>query len=253
MPFWRGVGVSTSSARYAVPIVIITLLTSSAISTYFALRREHTNRLVADKAEIFLGSFPQGSPEKSATFRIMNDSYKKIYVDKYIASCGCTVAEVKPTVIDPGQVAICKIKFAPEESYGRLTNFVQLLHGFVDGKDKNTLTLKIVADVVPNFTVTPDRLSFGPSGGTKVVKITRREGATGIIQLPFSNDAAFTPSLDRTSENEWLISVHYDKSKWNYSEESYMEPKLTIPAIDEDNGKNYTYIVYINIDNNVNH
>ncbi len=173
----------------------------------------------------------------STVFFYTNKSDETIKIKSIHTTCGCTVPLNYKKILKPGEVGSVTIIFNSEDFTGLISREI-----FFETKPRLTTKpkLTIIANVIPKFKFTPDKLIIDIKSGVK--SYTRKIVLTSQLYEKFTikkltyNKRALNISVNKISENKYYIiltlySDYIKADKFHYYNEKIIFYILTKTGI----------------------
>jgi hypothetical protein len=218
-------------------IALTTLILTACLGTLAAASPE----VAVDRPVFDFGTIPQGKKVEH-TFILKNKGSTSLTIKNTRTSCGCTVASVSSSVIQPGKSAEIKASFDSSNFFGNITKTIS-----VETNDpKNTVyTLTLKGTVVEEIVVTPRQVNLGTlrvgiakemaisieNRGSKQIQLTEVKSSLSQVVVKTAKNvvnpgSTGTIMLNATPRNEDRMLSGYLTIKTN----SPNKPLITIPV-----------------------
>ena len=161
------------------------------------------------------GTVGQGE-ELEASFELKNQSSHVLELAKPTTDCGCTLADLPKTRLEPGETTVLTGRLQTGSSRGLSARQITVPYKLADTKEGSALLLQLQAQIAPDFDVDPPRLQFkAEESGEQVVLFTAHQWADlKILASTSAHRALSTRLVNGEDSGRAEVAVSFDAAKW---------------------------------------
>lgn len=204
-----------------------------------------------DERKVDFGDMPQAA-ERNHRFTFRNDGTQPLKIQKVEASCGCTAAAPKDSVIAPGESSAIEVTFGSKDFAGEILKIVAV---YSNDPAEPRIDLGIQANIIPFIQLESEWIDFGlvrrgttPSAGALVsadegtnFEITKVEGGESLVDwsvVPASAPGRIAYRLEARLKPEAPYGTFTDRIVMNVRHPNRQLQRIGLK------GQVYSYFVY---------
>jgi len=146
-----------------------------------------------------------------ADFVLRNQSSRAIKITETVRSCGCTEPTFTSLEVPPEQDVVVHLTLKTGINRGHLVSTTTIRYASSGLKDFGQLRIVLVADVLPDYDVTPPALTFGPDSPTTQMVLFKPQMLTDlhVLEAITSNSCLECQISAKAERKTYQVTIRY--------------------------------------------